>query len=148
MYQTSIAAVQCTTPGMLTSSNRFIDEIFVISQWILYLTAGLYFVPLGITTPLLFSPLALDIKANVIRKLITAFLKTVPHHTCLSITEVAWREEAQFAGPHELAMLLRWGLARIVRVERNVELRGFLSFDHYLIWKRSEAGNCTFDVVP
>ena len=103
--------------------------------------SGLILYFLGLTTPLLFSPLALDINANVIRKLITAFLKTVPHHKCLSITEDAWREEAKFAGPHELAMLLRWGLARIVRVERNVELRGFLSFDHYLIWKRSEAGN-------
>jgi len=129
------------TPGVRTSSSRFIDGIVVISEWVLGLTARLYFVPLGITTPLLFSPLAMDINANVIRKLITAFLKTVPHHTCLSITEVAWREEAQFAGPHELAMLLRWALARIVRFERNVELRGFLSFDHYLIWKRSEAGN-------
>jgi len=40
MYQTSIAA-KCTPPGMKTSSNRFIDGIFVISEWILYLTAGL-----------------------------------------------------------------------------------------------------------
>lgn len=101
----------------------------------------------GLTTPLLFSPMALDINPNTIRKLVQAFLATCPHDKALSITDYQWREEAKFAGPHELAMLLRWGLARIVRVEGNVELRGFLSFENYVHWRRAEEGNALF-LIP
>ncbi|KAJ7873772.1 hypothetical protein B0H13DRAFT_2669184 [Mycena leptocephala] len=48
----------------------------------------------GVTTPFVFSALALD-----------------------------WLEEARFAGPHELGMCLRWGLSRVVRVEGGREVR-------------------------
>lgn len=92
----------------------------------------------GLTTPLLFSPLAIDIRPNVIKKLIAAFLATCPHHLALSSTEQRWREEATFAGPHELAMFLRWGLARIVRLERGVEVRGFVKWEEYVIWRQEE----------
>lgn len=92
----------------------------------------------GLTTPLLFSPLAIDIRPNVVKKLIAAFTATCPHHLCLSSTESQWREEAAFAGPQELAMLLRWGLARIVRLERGIEVRGFITWDTYVLWRQQE----------
>lgn len=92
------------------------------------------------TTPLLFSPLAIDIRPNVVKKLISAFTATCPHHLALSSTEALWREDATFAGPHELAMLLRWGLARIVRLERGVEVRGFVTWDNYVLWRQQEQG--------
>ncbi|KAG8824394.1 hypothetical protein FRC17_009122 [Serendipita sp. 399] len=95
----------------------------------------------GLTTALLFSPLAIDVRPNVIKKLIMAFIATCPHHLALSTSETRWREEAAFAGPHELAMLLRWGLARIVRLERGVEVRGFLDWESYVLWRQEEQAN-------
>lgn len=101
----------------------------------------------GLTTPLLFSPLAIDIRPNVIRKLISSFVATCPHHLALSSTEAQWREEARFAGPHELAMLLRWGLARIVRLEQGVEVRGFVTWESYVLWRQQEQGGL-FHFMP
>ncbi|KAG8874786.1 hypothetical protein FS842_000515 [Serendipita sp. 407] len=95
----------------------------------------------GLTTPLLFSPHAIDIRPNVVKKLIAAFIATCPHHLAYSSTETRWREEAAFAGPQELAMLLRWGLARIVRLERGVEVRGFLDWESYVLWRQEEQAN-------
>ena len=98
----------------------------------------------GLTTPLLFSPLAIDIRPNVVRKLIAAFIATCPHHLAPSSTEARWREDSTFAGPHELAMLLRWGLARIVRLERGIEVRGFITWDSYVLWRQQEQGHFHF----
>lgn len=84
--------------------------------------------------------MAIDIRPNVVKKLIAAFIATCPHHLALSSTEAKWREEAAFAGPHELAMLLRWGLARIVRLEKGIEVRGFLTWDNYVLWRQQEQG--------
>ncbi|CAG8762786.1 12184_t:CDS:2, partial [Acaulospora colombiana] len=92
----------------------------------------------GLTTPLLFSPLAIDIRPNVVKKLISTFIATCPHHLVLSSTEARWREEATFAGPHELGMLLRWGLARIVRLEKGIEMRGFINWESYILWRQQE----------
>lgn len=55
-----------------------------------------------------------------------------------------FRDEARFAGPHELGMVLRWGLARVVRVARGVETRGLIGWDSYLAWRRMEQGTCNF----
>ncbi|KAI0281553.1 hypothetical protein BC826DRAFT_357491 [Russula brevipes] len=41
--------------------------------------------------------------------------------------ERTWREEARFAAPSELAMCLRWGLARGLRVSGGNAVRGFIS---------------------
>ena len=69
----------------------------------------------GLTTPFLFSSHALDVNSSGVRRLIQAFLRT-----CVSSpapdAERTWHEEARFAAPAELAMCLRWGLARVLRV--------------------------------
>ena len=85
----------------------------------------------GITTPFIFSSLALDVSMSGIRRLIDRFVDG---------NEQRWREEARFAGPHELGMVLRWGLARVVRVVGGQEVRGLLSWDHYQDWKDAEIG--------
>ncbi|KAF5343677.1 hypothetical protein D9758_014682 [Tetrapyrgos nigripes] len=67
-----------------------------------------------------------------------------------------WREEARFAGMHELGMCLRWGLARVVRIQTyssgepttpspgeggnlGTELRGLIPWEHYTHWRDQEA---------
>jgi len=61
-------------------------------------------------------------------------------HQPNSAADRKWREEAQFSGPHELGMMLRWGLARIIRIHGGQETRGIIAWEHYLRWRESEAG--------
>jgi len=52
--------------------------------------------------------------------------------------EHTWHEEA-LAAPAELAMCLRWGLARVLRVSGgNATVRGLLSWDMYVEWSEAE----------
>ncbi|KAJ3521131.1 hypothetical protein NM688_g9060 [Phlebia brevispora] len=92
----------------------------------------------GLTTPFIFSSLALDVSAPAIRRLINAFLRT-----CGGLrqdeAERMWRDEVKFAGPHELGMCLRWGLARVVRIVGGQEVHGLLSYESYLEWSSVEA---------
>ncbi|ESK90800.1 hypothetical protein Moror_4037 [Moniliophthora roreri MCA 2997] len=93
----------------------------------------------GITTPFIFSTLALDISPTRIKRLIDSFLATCP--TGRGGTDEAdrrWREEAKFSGMHELGMVLRWGLARLVRVCNGQEMRGFISWELYTQWREEE----------
>jgi Domain of unknown function (DUF1708) len=94
----------------------------------------------GLTTPFLFSSLALDVNSSGVRRLIQAFLRT-----CVSFpapdAEHTWHEEARFAAPAELAMCLRWGLARVLRVSGGNAVRGLLSWDAYVEWSEAELGN-------
>ncbi|KAL0566142.1 hypothetical protein V5O48_015876 [Marasmius crinis-equi] len=105
----------------------------------------------GITTPFIFSTLALDISPTRIRRLIDAFLATCTsthlyHHRITreksmaekEYTEQKWREEARFAGMHELGMVLRWALARVVRVSGGQECRGLLAYEWYSQWRDEE----------
>jgi Domain of unknown function (DUF1708) len=94
----------------------------------------------GLTTPfLLFSSLALDVNSSGVRRLVQTFLRT-----CVSFpvpdTERTWREEARFAAPPELAMSLRWGLARVLRVCTGNAVRGLISWDTYVEWCEAEVG--------
>lgn len=93
----------------------------------------------GLTTPFIFSCLALDISCNAVRRLINAFLNTC-HSRPTEEAERQWRDETRFAGPHELGMFLRWGLARIVRIVGGQEVRGLFSYECYVDWAESEAG--------
>ncbi|KAF8577497.1 hypothetical protein K439DRAFT_1364585 [Ramaria rubella] len=93
----------------------------------------------GLTTPLLFSSKAIDISPSRIKRLIDTFLRTCSNFRPGSSTDLKWREEAQFSGPHELAMMLRWGLARIVRIFQGHDARGILSWESYLRWREDEA---------
>jgi hypothetical protein len=96
----------------------------------------------GLTTPFLFSSLALDVNSSGVRRLIQTFL-----HTCVSFptldAERIWREEARFAAPPELAMFLRWGLARVLRVSGGHAARGLISWDMYVDWSEAELGKST-----
>lgn len=93
----------------------------------------------GLTTPFIFSALALDVSAPAINRLIEAFLQTCAYPNSHSVNR-KWREEATFAAPHELGICLRWGLARAVRFVGGQEVRGLLSYDSYVDWKDDELG--------
>ncbi|KAH8988261.1 hypothetical protein EDB86DRAFT_3065602 [Lactarius hatsudake] len=93
----------------------------------------------GLTTPFLFSSLALDVNSSGVRRLIQAFLRTCVAFPALD-AERTWRDEARFAAPPELAMFLRWGLARILRVSGGHAVRGLISWDMYVDWSEAELG--------
>ena len=92
----------------------------------------------GLTTPFIFSTLALDVSATSVKRLIQTFLTTCSKPS--SEADRQWREEARLAGPHELGMTLRWGLARVVRWVGGHQVRGLVSYDAYSEWRDSEAG--------
>ncbi|KAG6919716.1 hypothetical protein DXG01_002662 [Tephrocybe rancida] len=95
----------------------------------------------GITTPFIFSTTALDISSSAIKRLIQTFLATCIHQSAQAAAdaEVCWRDEARFAGPHELGMCLRWGLARAIRSVGGQDVRGLLSWERYVEFRDSEA---------
>ncbi|KZT64696.1 hypothetical protein DAEQUDRAFT_678109 [Daedalea quercina L-15889] len=90
----------------------------------------------GLTTPFIFSALALDVSSNAVKRLIRAFLRTCSKPSPDS--DHQWREEAQLAGPQELGMCLRWGLARVIRIVKGQEVRGLVSYENYLEWREAE----------
>ncbi|EPQ53330.1 hypothetical protein GLOTRDRAFT_117311 [Gloeophyllum trabeum ATCC 11539] len=92
----------------------------------------------GLTTPFIFSALALDISFNSIKSLIRAFLRTCAN-TKSADAERQWRDEVRFAGPNELGMTLRWGLARLVRIHGGQEVRGLVAYEYYAEWRDAEA---------
>ncbi|KAF8966109.1 hypothetical protein BDZ97DRAFT_1917804 [Flammula alnicola] len=95
----------------------------------------------GVTTPFIFSTTALDISASSIKRIIRTFLNTCEPYSGQKAQEAEgkWREEARFAGPHELAMALRWGLARVIRSVGGQDVRGLVSWEHYVDFRDSEA---------
>ncbi len=94
----------------------------------------------GLTTPFIFSSLALDVSANAVKRLINVFLNTCRSGRPTEAVERQWRDEVRFAGPQELGMFLRWGLGRVVRIVGGQEVRGLLSYDMYVGWAEHEAG--------
>lgn len=93
-----------------------------------------------LTTPFIFSALALDISSSAIKRLIRTFLDTCANPSSAD-AEHRWREEARFAGAHELGMCIRWGLARVVRVVGGQPVRGLISWEHYTEFRDSEAAH-------
>ncbi|KAJ2933162.1 hypothetical protein H1R20_g3882, partial [Candolleomyces eurysporus] len=95
----------------------------------------------GITTPFIFSNKALDLSSSGIKKLIHSFIDTCApiSEREAQVAEHKWREEARFAGPHELGMCLRWGLARVIRSVGGQDIRGLVSWEYYAEWRDSEA---------
>ena len=95
----------------------------------------------GVTTPFIFSTTALDISSSAIKRLIRSFLNACEPHSepAAHQAESQWREEARYVGPHELAMCLRWGLARVIRSVGGQDVRGLVSWDHYVQFRDSEA---------
>ncbi|EIW77551.1 hypothetical protein CONPUDRAFT_92063 [Coniophora puteana RWD-64-598 SS2] len=92
----------------------------------------------GLTTPFIFSALALDVSAPAVRRLVRSFLETCARPGVADV-DMRWREEARFAGPHELGMCLRWGLARMIRVVGGQPVRGLIAWEHYIEFRESEA---------
>lgn len=99
----------------------------------------------GLTTPFIFSTLALDVSSGAVRRLIQAFLRTCSQPS--GETEHQWREEARLAGPQELGMCLRWGLARVVRIMKGQEVRGLVPYESYVEWRDAEAGARSYRLV-
>ncbi|KAK0440470.1 uncharacterized protein EV420DRAFT_1132761 [Desarmillaria tabescens] len=89
----------------------------------------------GITTPFIFSSMALDLSSTSTKRLIRTFIDACADP---GSKQHRFREEARFAGPHELGMLLRWGLGRLVRIVDGQEERGLISWDHYTDFRDSE----------
>ena len=94
----------------------------------------------GLTTPFIFSTLALDVSPSAVKRLIQTFLKTCTRPSMEADRQ--WRQEARLAEPHELGMTLRWGLARAVRWVAGHEVRGLVSYEAYHLWRDAEAGAC------
>ncbi|GAA93967.1 uncharacterized protein L969DRAFT_98315 [Mixia osmundae IAM 14324] len=80
----------------------------------------------GLDSPLLFSTTAIDITTEGVHALITAC------HQQMS----AFRAEAEFAGPHDLAAMVKYSLARITN---QVGGHGCLTYDLYEIFRKAEA---------
>jgi hypothetical protein len=94
----------------------------------------------GLQVPFLFSSQAIDLNPAAVRKLINSFLFNSSNDEG-SLGE-NWTQDTQFANPHELGMILRWGLATVMRRGGR---RGLLDFVQYLIWKDLEIGEyCIF----
>ena len=93
----------------------------------------------GITTPFIFTTAGLDISSSAIKRLIRTFLNTCEPNSGQN-AEAQWREEARYVGPYELAMCLRWGLARVIRSVGGQDIRGLVSLEHYVHFRDSEAG--------
>ncbi|PPQ77822.1 hypothetical protein CVT25_015316 [Psilocybe cyanescens] len=95
----------------------------------------------GVTTPFIFSTTALDISSSAIKRLIRSFISSCEPFSGQKAqeAEAKWREEARFAEPHELGMCLRWGLARVIRSVGGQDVRGLVSWEHYVDFRDSEA---------
>lgn len=96
----------------------------------------------GITEPFIFTNTALDISSSAIKRLIRTFINTCmvnPGHSA-NEAEEKWRTEARFSGPHELGMCLRWGIARVIRSVAGQDVRGLVSWEHYVEFRDNEAG--------
>ncbi|PWN35766.1 uncharacterized protein FA14DRAFT_46690 [Meira miltonrushii] len=104
----------------------------------------------GLTSPLIFSSMALDLSHHNVTSLIRSFL-TSPKEF--------YSSETKFANPHDLAAVIKWSLSRLGRVfpvpvpalemnsrkgdsqqEENVFIhqRGFLEWDSYVVWSTYE----------
>ena len=99
-----------------------------------------------LTTPSIFSTLALDASPSAVKRLIQTFLKMCARRS--TEADRQWRQEARLVEPHALGMMLRWGLAWAVRWVGGHEVRGLVSYDAYMQWRDSEAGAfCCCDCV-
>ncbi|KAF8217959.1 hypothetical protein K438DRAFT_1796058 [Mycena galopus ATCC 62051] len=92
------------------------------------------------STPFIFSSLALDVRRSGVVRLVNAFLATCTDGNGNGMGRTGGHdkfvEEARFAGAHELGMALRWGLSR---VEGGREVRGLLSWAWYERWRAEES---------
>jgi hypothetical protein len=113
-----------------------------------------YISRLGLKTPLLFSPEAMSFSPHRLTNLLQSFTSTLrPFPSQMPVSHQAKRttekykayvEDVKFAGECEIAWLLRWGMGRVVRVERGArdgvkrEVRGLLEWERYEDWRGRE----------
>ncbi|KIK58925.1 hypothetical protein GYMLUDRAFT_245700 [Collybiopsis luxurians FD-317 M1] len=109
---------------------------------------------LDVETPFVFNSDALDLDAGRVRRLIDKYVQSLSTRkgtTHLGGSTGAggggtinFDEEARFAGPHELGMLLRWALARVVRIDTHPTTkqesltRTLIPYLAYLNWAKQE----------
>jgi hypothetical protein len=98
----------------------------------------------ALATPFVFSSQAIGANSAATRRLIDAFLATLAPGAGGQSSRAmnAWNDEHRFADPHALGHALRWGLARLVRVQAGVPMRGLMDYDIYAQWRDAEAGLC------
>lgn len=118
----------------------------------------------GLDNPLIFSSMALDLSPTNVASLIRLFATTQPLQRALP---PAFLDEIRYANPHDLAALIKWGLARMGRVlavpvpvpgQKKGEVReemvyvhqrGFLDLEAYNAWRdherRSHYSHSAFD---
>ncbi|KAJ6474375.1 hypothetical protein C8R45DRAFT_1217420 [Mycena sanguinolenta] len=129
--------------GLLSSARDTVLGLPDVARLVAVLCAELE--RTGVSTPFVFSSLALDVRRTGVSRLIRAFLVT-----CSGNSNHAYRngagsdkfaDEARLAAAHELGMCLRWGLSRVVRVETGREVRGLLSWAWYERWRVEERAN-------
>jgi hypothetical protein len=112
----------------------------------------------ALATPFVFSSQAIGANSAATRRLIDAFLATLAPGAGGQSSRAmnAWNDEHRFADPHALGHALRWGLARLVRVQAGVPMRGLMDYDIYAQWRDAEAGSyfsylyhmsCLFDIL-
>ncbi|KAJ4481278.1 hypothetical protein J3R30DRAFT_2428301 [Lentinula aciculospora] len=122
---------------------------------------------LDVETPFVFSngattaeggaSVAIDLDAGRVKRLIdkyVGYLLSKSAKASKSGQVIDFDDEARFAGPHELGMLLRWGLARVVRIETSSSpnptsptqtsgnrslCRGLIPYLAYLNWAKQES---------
>ncbi|KAE9390396.1 hypothetical protein BT96DRAFT_925916 [Gymnopus androsaceus JB14] len=113
-----------TEGGSITSSGGHLSPYPTLTLSLTHLETLVSVVSetLDVSTPFVFSTDAMDLDAGRVRRLIDKFVGIVCSVGASAgkgagAGREAFLDEARFAGPHELGMLLRWGLARVVRVE-------------------------------
>jgi hypothetical protein len=97
----------------------------------------------ALTIPFVFSSQAMGASANATRRLIDAFLATLapaPSARLQDKRQAAFVDEVKSADPHALGHALRWGLARLVRVQAGVPMRGLMDWDLYAQRRDAELG--------
>ncbi|GAW09833.1 hypothetical protein LENED_012030 [Lentinula edodes] len=108
-------------------------------------------------------PVAIDLDAGRVKRLIDKYVEYLTSNSGRNTNLrksgdhiAGFDDEARFAGPHELGMLLRWGLARVVRIESSslphstttpqnpatphnrTFTRGLIPYLAYLNWAKQE----------
>ncbi|KAJ3713471.1 hypothetical protein DFJ43DRAFT_894859 [Lentinula guzmanii] len=136
-------------PTLILGLNDLHDLVQLVSKY------------LDVETPFVFSngstttdsgvPVAIDLDAGRVKRLIDKYVGHLISKNSgrQGQTVVDFDDEARFAGPHELGMLLRWGLARVIRIESTAShstgtssralTRGLIPYLAYLNWAKQES---------
>ncbi|KAF9074560.1 hypothetical protein BDP27DRAFT_138567 [Rhodocollybia butyracea] len=110
-------------PGLTISVDHLHTLVAIINKY------------LDVETAFVFSADAMDLDAPRVARLIAKFVDALKANDL-----TRFDDEARFAGSHELGMLLRWALARALRVDQSANKfsRGLIPYLAYLNWAKQE----------